>query len=143
MKDRQITKITEIQLEDRVVKIIDTYNAIPFQVQANEQAGSRSEQSNQPNVQRHTRILNNWNTMQANNQQNGSIKKKDTRNVVKNIYKLFLSWIESNVAPQLRVDQLLKSLHRAHGKFNNALIIKISHNDELRKYFINFSDEEG
>lgn len=74
-------------------------------------------------------------------EKNEEFKVRDTKNLVKNIFKLFKGWVEDS-APQELGQELkvaLQDLLAKNGKFNNSLIISLSKEQMLRKAFIAFS----
>lgn len=79
--------------------------------------------------------------MSDNGQEDGKIR--DVRNVVKNIFRLFQSWVEDNTISELCLAGSLAHLLNKTGKYNNSLIIAISKDPALRKAFIAFSGAPG
>jgi hypothetical protein len=67
---------------------------------------------------------------------------RDTKNVVKNILRLFQSWIDDHSPPELGLKRALESLLDS-GKFNNNLIINLSRDQLLRKAFLGFSEAQA
>jgi len=71
------------------------------------------------------------------------VKTRDTKDIVKNIYRLFQNWVEEKIPSvhQRHLTQELRSLLEENGKYSNTLIIKLSNHPELRNYFLTFSDD--
>lgn len=74
-------------------------------------------------------------------EKNEEFKVRDTKNLVKNIFKLFKGWVEDSAPQELRQELkvALQDLLAKNGKFNNSLIISLSKEQMLRKAFIAFS----
>jgi hypothetical protein len=71
-----------------------------------------------------------------------SNKMKDTKNVVKNIIRLFQCWLEENLPEYKEIyDDMLALIQRI--KFNNNLIFKLVQKDSIRKAFIYFGLKDG
>ena len=70
---------------------------------------------------------------------------RDMKNAVKNIFKLFQSWVEesSPLEARLRLKIALEVLGKAFRKFNNNLIIGLSKDPLLRRAFILFAEVHG
>jgi len=67
------------------------------------------------------------------------VRSRDTKNIVKNIFKILLGWLEDHTSSELKLAQLMKTFSRDHGKYNNNLLLKVFRNRELRKAFLAFS----
>ena len=64
---------------------------------------------------------------------------RDTKNLVKNIIRLFQAWLEERQEIGAEVHQGLFDAIQ-HGKFNNNLIITLSQTHMLRSAFLRFCD---
>jgi len=53
------------------------------------------------------------------------IRHRDTKNVVKNIIRLFQSWIETHSVSRSQIEESLSGLV-SRNKYNNSLILDIS-----------------
>ena len=61
---------------------------------------------------------------------------KDTKNVVKNIFRLFKAWTAKNTPEDQSIPTTLKQLRSDVGKYNNSLVLSISQNPVLRGTFL-------
>jgi hypothetical protein len=69
-------------------------------------------------------------------------KIKDTKNVVKNIIRLFQCWLEENLPNYREVyDELLAFIGRI--KFNNHLVMQLAKDDAVRRAFLLFGLKDG
>lgn len=66
------------------------------------------------------------------------VRLRDTKNVVKNIIRLFQTWIDEHSRNKSQIQESLSNL-LFKAKFNNKLILEISKDKLLRKSFISFS----
>ena len=68
------------------------------------------------------------------------IKHRDTKNIVKNIYRRFRRWTEDHYSAESELYRSLMSLFKIHKKYNNKLIIKLSKNSQIRQAFMIFCE---
>ena len=75
------------------------------------------------------------------------MEKKDKKNIVKNIVKLFLSWLEKRCGDRndKKLDEAQDTLRELVAKenFNNRLIKNIVNNDYVNKVFEHFLSENA
>ena len=78
---------------------------------------------------------------------NGKIEKKDKKNIVKNIVKIFISWLQKkqndkqNQVWQTALSELKKMLELQN--FNNRLIKNIVADDKTNKAFLTFLTDDA
>lgn len=66
---------------------------------------------------------------------------RDTKNLVKNIFRLFNSWLEKHTPPELSLTTVVESmLLNNNRKYNNRLVIQISKHAKLRRAFLAFAE---
>lgn len=70
-------------------------------------------------------------------------KGRDMRSVVKNIFRMFLHWVDNSTPPNFRLSHALKAHLNIIGKYNNHLIVSISKKEPLRKAFLTFCSTEA
>jgi hypothetical protein len=63
--------------------------------------------------------------------------------VVKNVFRLFQSWVDKHCNPRLRLGESLSALLKANGRYNNSLVLNLSKVVHLRAAFLAFSEGEA
>jgi hypothetical protein len=94
-RNNQIIKVTEVELKDRIVKIIDTFDAIPISKPI-EQSTPRAPRvgHTQENLTKRT-ILNHSSSSHHPRDPSQTLKISSSKNSVKNIMKLFEKWLHN------------------------------------------------
>lgn len=64
-------------------------------------------------------------------------KKKDLKNIVKNIVKIFLNWVEKELGNEGECKGVMEELLESH-KYNNSLLKAMADNSITNKAFLTF-----
>ncbi len=73
-------------------------------------------------------------------------KVRDIKNVVKNVFKILLIWVDECAPPELREELgngLISILAENKNKYNNNLIVKMFNDQKVRDSFMVFSENAG
>ncbi len=141
VEDDKLVKITEIQVEDRLIRIMDVFTCTPCLQENNATKSSDPLELTQPlqypQVKKSVEKRQKRNHSQDHQEE---YKVRDTKNVVKNIFRLFQSWIEQNKSSEFQLGSALEQcLSNNKEKYNNRLINNLSKHNLLRQAFMAFS----
>lgn len=131
-------KITEIEFEDRKVRIIDSFTCI-YQTQQTNQGRKNKNGKESSKVQNCSDKQSNL--IECSKEQLQPIRK--AKNVIKNIIRLFKNWLQGHTHEELELAIKMDDLIRSNKEFNKNLITKLSKDSLLRRAFIAFSEGPG
>ena len=125
----RLSKVTEIHFGNRTIKIRDSFlpepsNSIPAHPSFNQKVADN------PKHQRKITLL-------PKSGDSGTEKSRDTKNVIKNIVRLFQNWLEETLALNRETIQELNQLV-AELKYNNKLMLRMARSSKLREAFMAF-----
>ena len=121
--------MTEIHFGNRTIKIRDSFlpelsNSIVLHSPLDEKV---------PDNPKHLRKI----TLLPKSGESGAEKSRDTKNVIKNIVRLFQNWLEETLALNREILQELNQLV-VELKYNNKLMLRMAKSPKLREAFIAF-----
>lgn len=136
-----LVKVTEIRFEDRLIKIIDSLTSIPLPSSVNQPSSKQKAPQPKHGTQR-TTIFDRRSkaTLSTDDQEIGQMR--DTKNLVKNIFRLFESWVEEHLGGSIELRETLRGFLQSV-KYNNNLVINLSKQSKLREAFMIFCDGSG
>lgn len=141
-----LSKVTEIIYEDKLIRIEDRFEVsyVPEKMEVRME-NFETKKSGVKNAKSENREK--VRLFGAENCKNGGPEKKDKKNIVKNIVKMFHTWLESmNIEKKSNsASDAFSELNRliSMEKFNNRLIKNIVRNQHVAKLFHGFLTESA
>ena len=94
-RNNQIIKVTEVELKDRIVKIIDTFDAIPISKPIEQPTPRCPRADPTQEILKKRTILNHSGSNYHPRDPRQTLKISSSKNAVKNIMKLFEKWLQN------------------------------------------------
>ena len=139
LSGNNVVKYTEIHVEDKIIKIFDTYKC-----DSSSKNPPQQDSSSQTVPQPSSRHFSRQNLMDKkakrflNTQGEEEHRVRDTKNLVKNICKLFQNWIEDDPLVKLHLGERVRDFFEQHHRYNNNLIRTLARDSCLRSSFMTF-----
>lgn len=96
IENDKVVKLTEIQIEDRLIQIFDYFTCTPQTIDPNSQPDEKVEPVEKAPSIKPKKLVEKRPKSVHPNEAHEEYRLRDTKNLVKNIFRLFQSWVEEN-----------------------------------------------